>query len=71
MDVVKFINETTNNKEKISKDKLKNSVNSTLFDKLKNNEEKYGFSEPIQSKKENKKSRKKTFKKGKYFKKSK
>ena len=55
MDVVKFINETTNNKEKISKDKLKNSVNSTLFDKLKNNEEKYGFSEAIQSKKENKK----------------
>ena len=38
MDVVKFINETTNNKEKVSKDKLKNSVNSTLFDKLKNNE---------------------------------
>ena len=55
MDVVKFINETTNNKEKISKDKLKNSVNSTLFDKLKYNEEKYGFSEAIQSKKENKK----------------
>ena len=55
MDVVKFINETTNNKEKISKDKLKNSVNSTLFDKLKNNEEKHGFSEAIQSKKENKK----------------
>ena len=55
MDVVKFINNTTNNKEKISKDKLKNSVNSTLFDKLKNNEEKYGFSEAIQSKKKNKK----------------
>jgi len=55
MDVVKFINEKTNNKDKISKDKLKNSVNSTLFDKLKNNEEKYGFSEAIQSKKENKK----------------
>ena len=55
MDVVKFINETTNNKEKISKDKLKNSVNSTLFDKLKKNEKKYGFSEAIQSKKENKK----------------
>ena len=55
MDVVKFINETTNNKEKVSKDKLKNSVNSTLFDKLKNNEEKYGFSEAIQSKKVNKK----------------
>ena len=55
MDVVKFINETTNNKEKINKDKLKNSVNSTLFDKLKNNEEKHGFSEAIQSKKENKK----------------
>ena len=47
--------EETNNKEKKSKDKLKNYVNSTLFYKLKKNEKNYGFSEAIQSKKENKK----------------
>jgi len=49
-EVVEFINKTTNNKQKIDKDKLKNSVNSTLFDKLKASEKKYGFSEAITSK---------------------
>ena len=38
-----------------NKDKLKNAVNSTLFDKLKSSEEKNGFSEAITSKKSNKK----------------
>ena len=33
-DVIEFINKTSGNKEKINKDKLKNAVNSTLFDKL-------------------------------------
>ena len=54
-EVVEFINKTTNNKQKIDKDKLKNSVNSTLFDKLKASEKKYGFSEAITSKMDNNK----------------
>ena len=54
-DVVSFINSITNNKEKIDNEKLKNSVNSTLFDKLKNFEKEKGFAEAITSKKENKK----------------
>ena len=54
-EVVEFINKTTNNKQKIDKDKLKNSVNSTLFDKLKASEKRYGFSEAITSKVDNKK----------------
>ena len=54
-EVVEFINRTTNNNEKINKIKLKNSVNSTFFDKLKENEKINGFSEAIISKKDNKK----------------
>ena len=54
-DLIEFINNTINNKEKIHKEKLKKSVNSTLFDKLKNNEMKNGFSEAITSKKGDKK----------------
>ena len=50
-DIIKFINKTTFNNEKINIDKLKNSVRSTFFDKLKNDEEKNGFSESIVSKK--------------------
>jgi len=33
-DVINFINITTRNNEKIKIDKLKNSINSTFFDKL-------------------------------------
>ena len=54
-DLVDFINITTGNKEKINKDKLKNAVNSTLFDKLKNSEKQNGFSEAITSKKNDEK----------------
>ena len=54
-DVIEFINKSNKNNEKINKDKLKNAVNSTLFDKLKSSEEKNGFSEAITSKKSNKK----------------
>ena len=54
-DVIEFINKTSGNNEKINKDKLKNAVNSTLFDKLKTSEEKNGFSEAITSKTSNKK----------------
>ena len=54
-DIINFINATTRNNEKIKIDKLKNSVNSTFFDKLKDLENKNGFSEAITSKKNNKK----------------
>ncbi len=49
-EIIEFINKTTNNNEKVNKNKLKNSVNSTFFDKLKENEKKNGFSEAITSK---------------------
>ena len=50
-DTVEFINKTLNIKEKINKEKLKNSVNSTYFDKLKKEEKKSGFIEAVPSKK--------------------
>ena len=46
-DIIEFINKTLNIKEKINNDKLKNSVNSTYFDKLKNDEKKNGFVEAV------------------------
>ena len=52
--VIEFINQTINNSEKINKLKIKNSINSTTFTKLKENEKKYGFSESIKSRKDNK-----------------
>ena len=54
-DVINFINITTRNNEKINIDKLKNSINTTFFDKLQDMEKKNGFSEAITSKKNNKK----------------
>ncbi|MDA9135033.1 sulfotransferase domain-containing protein [bacterium] len=50
-DIVEFVNKTLNIKEKIDIDKLKNSVNSTNFYKLKNDEKNNGFIEAILSKK--------------------
>ena len=47
-DVIQFINRITEKENKIDKAKIKNAVNSTLFDKLKNYEIKNGFSEAIQ-----------------------
>ena len=49
-DVIEFINKTLHIKEKINKDKLKNSVGSTFFDKLKNDEKNNGFVEAVPSK---------------------
>ena len=49
-DVIEFINKTLRIKEKINKDKLKNSVGSTFFDKLKNDEKNNGFVEAVPSK---------------------
>ena len=54
-DVIQFINKITEKENKIDNTKIKNAVNSTLFDKLKNYEIKNGFSEAIQSKKKNEK----------------
>ena len=53
-DVIKFINETTKNRQSINKSKIKNSINSTSFHKLKENEKKYGFSESVKSRKNDK-----------------
>ena len=49
-DIIEFINNTLRIKEKINKDKLKNSVGSTFFDKLKNDEKNNGFVEAVPSK---------------------
>jgi len=50
-EIIKFINDVTDNKQKINIDKLKNTIQSTSFAKLKNNEIKYGFSEAVNSQK--------------------
>tara|TARA_B100000767_G_C19641011_1_gene482537 strand:- start:141 stop:995 length:855 start_codon:yes stop_codon:yes gene_type:complete len=54
-DIVEFINKILNIKEKIDTDKIKNSVSSTFFDKLKNEEKKNGFVEAVSSNKNKKK----------------
>ena len=52
-EIIEFINKTIKNREKINKLKIKNSINSTSFHKLKTHEKKFGFSESIKSKKSN------------------
>ena len=52
-EIIKFINKITKNSEQINKSKIKNSIKSTSFNKLKTNEKKFGFSESIKSKKSN------------------
>ena len=52
--LINFINKMSNDKKGINKQKLKNSINSTSFEKLKNYENKHGFSEAIKSKNFNK-----------------
>jgi len=54
-DIIEFTNKILNIKEKIDKNKIKNSVSSTFFDKLKNEEKKNGFIEAVSSKKNKKK----------------
>jgi len=49
-DVISFIHQITNNKEKIYKNKIKNAVSSSSFSKLKEKEKKEGFSEAPKSK---------------------
>ncbi len=50
-EIIKFINDVTDNKEKINIPKLKKTIQSTSFSKLKNNEIKNGFSESVNSQK--------------------
>ena len=50
-EIIQFINLNSDQKNKIDIKKLKNSVNSTSFSKLKKNEKEKGFSEAIFSKK--------------------
>ena len=54
-DIIEFINKTTGINNKINKSRLKNSIQSTSFNKLKDNEKKYGFSEAILSRNSNEK----------------
>ena len=49
-DLICFINNVLKIDKKIDKKKLKNSINSTSFDKLKLFEQSYGFSEAMNSK---------------------
>ena len=44
-EVIAFINQTTDNKDKINKNKIKNAVNSSSFSKLQDKEKNEGFSE--------------------------
>ena len=53
-EIIDFINKTTMNQEKINKTKIKNAISSTSFNKLKEYEKKYGFSESIKSRIDNK-----------------
>ena len=52
MDIIEFINKTTNNSEKINKNKIKKTLTSTSFEILKKNEIEKGFSEAVTSHKD-------------------
>jgi len=52
-EIIEFINNTIKSSQKINKSKLKNSVNSTSFQKLKKHEIEHGFSESIKSRNKN------------------
>ena len=49
-EIIKFINEIMNNKEKVNIDKMKSVLKTTSFEKLKQNEVDHGFSEAVTSK---------------------
>ena len=46
-DIIKFIYKTTNNSQRLDKEKIKKTLRSTSFDALKKNEMKRGFSEAV------------------------
>tara|TARA_A100000164_G_C21727143_1_gene685760 strand:+ start:59 stop:907 length:849 start_codon:yes stop_codon:yes gene_type:complete len=50
VDLIKFINNVLKTEQKIDEEKLKNSINSTSFEKLQKYEKDHGFSEAINSK---------------------
>ena len=54
-EIIEFINKLTNNKSGFSREKAKNSVNTTSFENLKKIEESNGFSESIISRDDKKK----------------
>ena len=54
-EVITFVNQTIESKEKINKNKIKNAVNSSSFSKLKDKEKNEGFSEAPKSKTRDKK----------------
>ena len=54
-EIIEFTNKILNIKKKIDRNKIKNSVRSTFFDKLKNEEKLNGFIEAVSSKKNKKK----------------
>ena len=54
-EIIKFINEITNNKEKVNEDKMKTVLRTTSFEKLKQNEINHGFSEAITSREDKEK----------------
>ncbi len=47
LELIEFIYKVTKNSKSIDKTKLKNALNSTTFEKLKQREKKYGFSEAV------------------------
>ena len=52
LDIIQFINKTTNNSEKINKNKIKKTLSSTSFEILKQKETKKGFPEAVTSHKD-------------------
>jgi hypothetical protein len=52
VDIIKFIIQITNSKEKIDREKVRKTLKSTSFEVLKKNEEKNGFSEAVVSHKD-------------------
>ncbi len=54
-EVIKFINEVTNNNEKLNMDKIKIVLKTTSFEKLKQSEIEHGFSEAVTSREDKEK----------------
>ena len=55
LEIIEFINKTTNNNEKIDKIKIKNTLKTTTFDTLKKKEIQEGFSEAVTANKDTEK----------------
>lgn len=55
LDIIKFIYKISNSDERINKEKIKRTLQSTSFDVLKKNETKYGFNEAVDNRLDKKK----------------